>query len=283
MRRAGRVAAAAIIVLVARSGVARAQATLSGTPAEPSAVEEKWPLEAVRRPLTLPAMMSAFGVRPDRLAIAVPGTGTIPYSSSATLGFSLAFGLTDRLQAAIGVPRLLCMETDSPSGCTAVSRYSDAGATVRVLALRGDRLQVAPLVRVSVSQTRPDAMARWWAGASAKLSVSSVALLFSPIVTRNFGTTAAQPTNLWLAYLPIGLSVQLTQRLLVNGAVQPWGSIGDLEQGIALQFQGGVGYTFGRSGEVDLAGGVYNVLERPGWYRSLGGSYVQLSVTFWRY
>jgi hypothetical protein len=226
------------------------------------------------------------GFRPDRLYVAssTPGGATMtPFSSSATLGFSVAFGLTDRWQVAVGLPRLLCFETDPPSGCTSSSRTSDGGASMRLLAARGEHLQVAPQVRVTVSQTRPDLMARWWAGTVVKYTLSKVALSVSPIVTRNFGTTTAQPTNLWLAYLPFGLSVQLAQRLIAHGAVQPWGSIGDVDQGIALQFQGGVGYTFGRSGEIDLAGGIYNVLERPNWFRGLGGSYVQLTCAFWRY
>jgi hypothetical protein len=247
MRRAGRAAASTVIGigigLMAHAGVARAQAQLAEAPAPRS---EKWPLEAIRRPLTLPAMMTAFGValagfRPDRLYIANPGTGTMtPISSSATLGVSLAFGVLDRSQASIALPRLLCFETAAPSGCTGNGRYDEAGAAVRALAIRGEDLQVSPAVRVTVSQTRPDTLLRWWLNTSVKYTAYDTAVTFGPTLTRTFGTTSVQPFNPWLLYLPVGFNAQLTQRLLAYGVVQPWGSVGDLEQGIALQLYAGV-------------------------------------------
>jgi len=293
MRRAGRVAAAAIIGigvgLTARAGPARAQAQLAEEPAPRSVAEEKWPLEAIRRPLTLPAMMTAFGValagfRPDQDVFVNSATGAMTrFNSSVTLGVSLSFGVLDRLQASIAMPRFLCVETDGPSGCTGNGRYDAAGATVRALAVRGEELQVAPGVRVSVSSTRPDTLLRWWVDTWFKYTAYDTALTFGPTLTRTFGTTPDQPFNPWLLYLPFGFSAQLAQRLRAYGVVQPWGSVGELREGIALQLYAGVSYVFGRHVEVDLMGGVYNVLDHPTWYRSLGGSFVQLEFVFWRY
>jgi len=292
MRRAGRAATAAVVAvgLLAPSGVARAQAQqLAEEPAPRSVAEQKWPLEAIRRPLTLPAMMTAFGVsmagfRPDRLYVINPTTGAErPVSSSALLGVSLAFGVLDRLQASIALPRLVCVETDAPSGCTGNGRYGDAGATLRALAVHGEELQVAPAVRVTVASTRPETLLRWWLNTSIKYTAYDSAVTFSPVLTRTFGTTSAQPLNPWLLFLPVGFHAQLSQRLLAYGVVQPWGSVGDIEQGIALELYAGVSYAFGRHGEVELNGGAYNVLDRPTWYRGLGGSFMQLAFVFWRY
>jgi hypothetical protein len=289
MRRAGRAASAVLVALLAPSGVARAQAQLAEAPGARSAAEERWPLEAIRRPLTLPAMMTAFGValsgfRPDQDLFVNSATGAVTrFNSSATLGVSLSFGVLDRLQASIAMPRFLCVETDGPSGCTGNGRYDGAGATVRALAVRGEELQVAPAVRVSVSSTRPDTLLRWWIDTWLKYTAYDTAVTFGPTLTRTFGTTPDQPFNPWLLYLPFGFSAQLAQRLRAYGVVQPWGSVEELGQGIALQLYAGVSYVFGRHVEVDLMGGAYNVLDHPTWYRSLGGSFVQLEFVFWRY
>ena len=255
--------------------------------ARPSA-EEKWPIEAVRRPLTLPAGMQAVGFalegfRPKHTINGNPLTGTTyTFNSGVTAGVSLALGLTDRVQVAVTAPRLLCFDEQRPSVCSENNRYNNTGGGVRILALRRDGVPIAPSARVTVSLSSPVVL-KWWAGALFKLTASNLAFTVGPTLARDINTVPARPQNPWLAYVPVWLELQAAQRVLVFAVVEPWGSLGDVARGILLEVYGGASYTFGPLAQIELSGGTYNVLAQPSWNTNVPEWFAALSLVFWRH
>jgi hypothetical protein len=265
-------------------------------PAPPPAAEadarrtadEKWPLEVVRRPLTLPAGMASFevqltGRRPKSHVNVDPATGFVyTFNSSVAGGLNLTVGLDDNIQLAVFVPELVCFAADTPSGCDGINSHTGTGGSLRVLVLRAGGVQIAPWAGVSVARTSPTVM-RWSAGSAFKYTASDVVALFSsPAVARNFNPPPQSPANPWLAYVPVELEVQAAQRAVVYGVVEPWGSIGDVARGVLLEVYGGASYTFGSFGEVGLEGGTYNVLSQPVWNRNVPEYFAQLWLVLWK-
>jgi hypothetical protein len=110
-----------------------------------------------------------------------------------------------------------------------------------------------------------------------------VALVASPALTRNINPAPAQPTNPWLAYLPVELEVQAAQRVLLFAVSEPWGSLGDVARGILLEIYGGASYAFGPLGEIALEAGTYNVLSQPAWNTNVPEWFAQLALVLWKY
>jgi len=251
-------------------------------------VEDKWPIELVRRPLTLPGGMASFGVefsgfRPNNHVNVNPTTGGIyTYNSYVAVGPSLVLGLTDDFQLGFSMPRLLCFASATPPACNGIDLYDGTGGGVRFLALRQNGVQIAPFASVSVARTSPTVL-RWSAGSAFKYTASDeLAFFSSPGVARTF-TSPTGAANPWIASLPAEIEVQATERLIFYAVVDPWGSMGDVARGILLELYGGVGYTFVRSGEISFDAGTYNVLSTPAWNTNVPGSFAGLSLYFWRY
>ena len=279
MRRACCVAAVAFVLAAHPASV--------WADSEGPSLDDRWPLEAVRRPLTLPAGMASVSAtlsafRPNHLTNLDPTTGEVyQFHPSANLGVALSFGIRDRFQMSASMPRLLCMDVDAPSGCTGVNRFNGTGASARVLVVRGPHTQVAPYASISVSRSSPYVY-RWGTGGTVKVAFDDTAFTISPSIARDINPPLFVPINPWLAYLPIGMNLQITQRTLIYVVVEPWGALDQLGGGVALELYGGAAYTFGRIGEIVFDAGIYNVLAEPEWNRTVPGSFALLSLVFWR-
>jgi len=258
------------------------------TPGAGQGLEDKWPLEAVRRPLTLPRGMASFGFdlsgnRPKNHVNQNPVTGGIyTFNSSVGAGVSLGLGVTDRVEVLFDAPRLFCVASDPPSGCDGGNAHVGTGAGVRFLAMREHGVQIAPQVGLGIAHTSPTVL-RWTADVAFKITWADVAaLVVAPAVRREIEPPPPR-ANHWLAYVPTEIELQATQRLLLFTVVEPWGSLADVDRGILLEVYGGAAYTFGPLGQISLEGGTYNVLSQPTWNSNVPEWFAVLSLAVWRY
>ena len=101
-------------------------------------------------------------------------------------------------------------------------------------------------------------------------------------VRRAISPPASRGPNLLLGYWTTGLNFQLTEQWLVFADVDPWGSLGDLGEGIELSAFGGTSFTFNHNAQVTFeAGNSFIVDPPPRWNRFVPESFATLSLVFW--
>jgi hypothetical protein len=267
-----------------------ARAQTASVAAGPVEDDDPWPLAWVRRPLTLRGGMLQMtvmfsGMRPERTFIGDPTTGVAyEFHSYVNAGAGLALGLSDRVQLSAWLPRALCFDDQQPSGCSPWTRYFGTGIGLAYAAAPGPRNQAMLVAEISVAAQQPLQL-RWYLGGSVKtLAVlDRLALVTSLSFQRNFDPPPNGLPNPLLAFVTEDVNLQVTRRLLIFATLVPWGSVGDLGQGIALEVRGGASFAFNRHVELWGAAGGFNVLDEPPWYRYVPGWFAAAHLTFWRY
>ena len=247
---------------------------------------DRWPIEFVRRPQTLPAGMfevalggSAF--RPDPIVMVDPRTGVLyMFHPSLTLGGALGYGMTNMSEFNLSLPRVFCFDTGVPSSCSPFNRYNGTGIDFEVALLRAPRAQLEIQSGISVGVSAP-VILRWFLAANAKVLVARWLALRAAIEIAAFANPPAQVPNPLIGYAALGADLQATRQLRLYGVLTPWGSVGDVVQGIELEVRGGLSFSFTNRLETSLEVGATSVLPQPVWSRSVPGRFAGAALALW--
>ncbi len=255
-----------------------------------SGQEYRWPLAYLQRPMTLLQGMVALGgtagtIVPNHRDNVDPTNGVasqfFPY---ATAGLFMDAGVTDRLELDLFAPRLLCADDGrQPSGCSAYNRFDGTGGALSYGFLRRARLQGALTAELEMERSSP-AEIEWRAVAAFKLVPWDVlGIWIDGAIRRDINPPAFQTINPTIGSINLGFDWQVTERTLLWLNFDPWSSLGDLNEGIALEIYGGASYTLDHHAQLALEGGSYNVLANPAWNRNVPEWFSELTFVYWRY
>jgi len=261
-----------------------------GDESETQASLDRWPLAYVRRPQTLlqdmiEADVTVGFVHPNEVRNVDPRDLVVyDFHSYLRAGSNLSVGITDRLQAGISVPRILCFDSGEPSGCSAQNRYGGAGVAVAYGILRVARVQAEVDTAFDIASSSPVSY-DWKANVGVKvLATDKIAINFDVSVSRVIDGPATLPPPYFYTYVNGGVDLQLTERLLVFAHPELWAPPSQLSEGVALEVYGGLSFTFNRHVQASLAAGNHNLLAEPRWYGSnVPESFADLAVAFWHY
>jgi hypothetical protein len=226
--------------------------------------------------------LTVGGFKPRNTLNVDPVTGPFEFHSSLGVGAHVAVGMTDRLEVTVSVPKVLCFDDGQPSLCSPWNRYINTGLGVSYAALRRPRNDLTVGAGVWVAANQPLRL-RWSLGGNLKTLV--VANRFALVTGLHFQRSFDAPPNgnPLLVFVTADLNLQVTRRFLVYGILIPWGSLGDLDGGIALQALGGASFTFNPSLALGSAIGGTNLLDQRPWDHYVHGWYATLQLTYWRY
>lgn len=255
-----------------------------------SDAEYRWPLAYLQRPMTLLRGMMALGgtagtVVPDHTDIVDPTNGVrsrfFPY---ATAGLFMGAGITDRLELDLFAPRLACADDGrQPSGCSPYNRFDGTGGSLTYAFLRRARAQAALTVGIEEERSSP-AELEWRAVAAFKLVPWDVlGIWIDGAIRRDINPPATQTINPTIGSINLGFDWQVTERTLLWLNFDPWTSLGNVNEGIALEIYGGASYTLDHHAQLALEGGAHNVLTNPGWNRNVPEWFSELTFVYWRY
>jgi hypothetical protein len=255
-----------------------------------SDADYRWPLAYLQRPMTLLEGMMALGgtagtIAPNHRDIVDPTNGVasqfFPY---LTAGLFVDAGITDRLELDLFAPRLLCADDGrQPSGCSAYNRFDGTGGSLTYGFLRRGRLQGALTAELEMERSSP-AEIEWRGVASFKLVPWDVlGIRIDASLRRDINPPATQTVNPTIGSINVGFDWQVTERTLLWLNFDPWSSLGDLNEGVALEIYGGASYTLDHHAQLALEGGSYNVLANPAWNRNVPEWFSELTFVYWRY
>ena len=264
-------------------GPATAPAEPAPTRPPPSA-EDKWPIEYVLRPQTLPEgairpVLTADYFRP-RAGVLYTPLG-IPYTFHPNLlvGVSAGYGATDRLQLNVSAPRLLCFGGSQPNGCDDLDRANGSGVSLGYGLVRTRPFQLVASAGMSIWRSDPVTFA-WNLGVRGKLLFRDVvALELEASARRPLDTGSAQDSYLQLTFVT-DLNLQLTHHLLVFVDLDPYAPAGHLDAP-ALEGLAGVEWSFENRSDLGLRAGIYNLLADRSWQNSVPGSFYLLTFSVW--
>ena len=250
----------------------------------------RWPLAYLQRPMTLLRGMVAVGgtagtVVPDHTDNIDPTNDVanqfFPY---ATAGLFMDAGITDRLELDLFASRLLCADDGrQPSGCSAYNRFDGTGGALTYGFLRRARLQGALTAELEMERSSP-AEIEWRAVAAFKLVPWDVlGLWIAGAVRRDINPPAFQTINPTVGSINVGFDWQVRERTLLWLHFEPWSSLGNVNEGIALEIYGGASYTLDHHAQLALEGGSYNVLANPAWNRNVPEWFSELTFVYWSY
>ena len=236
-----------------------------------SSRSDRWPIEYVRRPQTLPGGMlgiallaSAF--RPqDRIYIDGPRV-PLTYHPHVAAGLSLGVGVTDLSEINLSLPRILCFDGgERPSGCSPYARYNGTGVDVEIGLVRDPGLQLeiqsGVLARVHVAARVP-LVARDQPQAPRRRAGSR---LRARVAIEQYANPPGDIANPLLAFVTGAADVQVTRRLLLYGHVVPWGSVADVARGSARALRRRLVLLHAPAPSSSLDAGTYNSSPcRPG-------------------
>jgi hypothetical protein len=255
-----------------------------------SDLEYRWPLAYLQRPMTLLRGMMAFGgtagtVAPNHTDNIDPTNGVayqfFPY---ATAGLFMDAGITDRLELDLFAPRLACADGgQAPSGCSTYNRFDGTGASLAYGFIRRAQVQGALTAVLEMERSSP-AEIEWRAVAAFKLVPWDVlGIGLSASLQRDINPPATQTINPTIGSINVGFDWQVTERTLLWLNFDPWTSLGNVGEGIALEIYGGTSYTVDHHAQLALEAGSYNVLANPDWSRSVPEWFTELTFVYWRY
>jgi len=250
-------------------------------------IETRWPLAYVARPLTLPRDMIQLGATltghvPNQVDNVDPVTlSAYQFHPALMLGVSLAGGLTDRLEIAVGHPRLACFGDQRASACNPTNRNAGLGGGLDFGVLRRARVQAQISAGLTVLRSSPSELA-WSTGAAVKVRPAAVWALWASARFRRPIDPPPQDLDPGTsATLDAGVDLQVTERLLMYVHVEPWAPVARLSEGVALELRGGATYTFSHQAQLGLEAGSFNVLSNPSWNRSVPEWFTVLSLVSW--
>ena len=178
----------------------------------------------------------------------------------------------------VGLPGALCFDQQEPSGCSPWNRYAGNGFGLTYGALRRPRTQASVSASISVARGAPTQF-KWVLGGAVKsLLGDRLALITGLSFERSFDPPPNGLNNPLLASLMVDANLQLTRQLLVFATVIPWGSVGDVGQGVALRMQGGLSFAFTHHVEVLAIAGAYDLLTPRPWNHSVKESFATLEL-----
>jgi len=252
---------------------------------QPSALD-RWPIEYVLRPQTLPEGMSELGVRSSAFR---PQSGPlttaagVPYTFNAyfALGAWLRLGVTERFDLEFSAPRILCLEEAAPSGCSDINRYNGTGVTATYGVLRSRTLQLKLFGNVSIARSARPLTWAWELGARTKILFGqSVALEMGIDFNRRIDPGASQTDISARGSFVVELNVQATHHLNLFADFNPYAPVDRLGEP-ALEPFGGASWTFDSQSEIVASAGAYNVLSRRSWDNNVPETFYVLSLVFW--
>ena len=248
---------------------------------------DRWPIEYVRRPQTLPGgmigvSMGLSGFKPDALTFVNQTTGdTYRFHSFVNAGVGVDVGVTDLSAISLSLPRALCFDGGQPSGCSPNNRYNGTGLGVEIGLVRAPNVQLAVSTGISIGVSSP-VIFRWTLAANLRARVLSWLVLRTSVEIVQYANPPAGVANPLIAYLSGVADVQVTRRLLLFGHVVPWGSVGDVGEGIELEIHGGASLSFTNRVQLSLDVGKDNLLSRPAWSPYIPGAFADLELIVWR-
>jgi len=252
---------------------------------QPAALD-RWPIEYVLRPQTLPEGMAELGGRSSAFR---PQSGPlttaagVPYTFNAyfALGAWLRLGVMDRFELAFSAPRILCMEEATPSGCNDINRYNGTGGSATYGVLRSRTLQLMLFGDVSIARSAKPLTWAWEIGARTKILFGeSVALEMGLDFNRRIDPGSSQTDTAARGSFVVELNVQATHHLNLFADFNPYAPLDRLGEP-ALEPFGGASWTFDSQSEIVASAGAYNVLSRRSWDNNVPETFYVLSLVFW--
>ena len=260
---------------------------IEAAPAEPAHVpttfEEKWPVEYVLRPQTLPGgalrpAISGDYFEPQAGPLYTPSGNPYTFHPSLTVGASVTYGATDRLQLGVLAPRLFCFDGSQPSGCNDLNRANGSGVSVGYGLVRTRPFQLETVTSFSVWRTDPLTL-EWAVSLRGKV-------LFGEVVALELEAAASRPFDANPAYHPYlqftgvtDLNVQLTRHLLVYADLDPYAPAGRLDDP-AVEGLAGMSWTFEDRADLSLRAGVYDLFGARAWQNSVPGTFYVFTLGF---
>ena len=254
-------------------------------PPQPSALD-RWPIEYVLRPQTLPEGMAELGVRssvfrPQSGALTTAAGVPYAFNSYFALGAWLRLGVTDRFELEFSAPRILCMEEATPSGCNDINRFNGTGGSATYGVLRSRTLQLELFGNVSIAQSAKPLTWAWDLGARTKILFGeSVALELGLDFNRRIDPGSSQTDTSARGSFVVDLNVQVTHQLNIFADLNPYAPVDRLGEP-ALEPLGGASWTFNNESEIVARAGAYNVLSRRSWDNNVPGTFYVLSLVLW--
>jgi hypothetical protein len=247
---------------------------------------DRWPIEYVLRPQTLPEGMLELGVRssafrPQSGRLTTAAGAPYTFNPNFALGAWLRLGVTERFDLEFSAPRILCLEEAAPSGCSDINRYNGTGVSATYGVLRSRTLQLKLFGNVSIARSAKPLTWAWELGARTKILFGqSVALEIGLHFNRRIDPGSSQTDTSAHGSFVVELNVQATHHLNLFADLNPYAPVDRLGEA-ALEPFGGASWTFDNQSELVASAGAYNVLSRRRWDNSVPGTFYVLSLVFW--
>lgn len=243
--------------------------------------DQEWPLEYVKRPMTVPEGMIVLGAHYQRLRLSDPLSPAIPlppgYFSVDKAGFSLGVGLARDVQIGLVVRGLLCSSPADPSSCDDGNRHAGTGFSATVAVLRRADRHLAVTARAGKNGNRRVGLDGLLGVAGKMLLGQRVALESSLSATHALSSQQGVPTEPLLASLGGGVNLQLTRRLNTWVDATVSGPLGDMfSDGPRLSVGAGASAMLGNILEVGASWRRWNPGSTPAWDRTVPGTVISL-------
>jgi hypothetical protein len=246
---------------------------------------DEWPIEYVLRPQTIPADTTRVELTTFAAFIDgdfIPSSGLqARYHDWVQVGGAFLFGVTDRVETSIFVPRTLCWSDGSPSVCDDYARVSGSGADVRFGVVRTHAVQLRLSTGFDVGLSDPLTLEVNLGARTKILFADRVALELALDVSKWLDPPVFyedQRVGFWGATLD--LNVQVTPHVLVWGDLEPNAPLDHIGEP-RLEPRAGASWTFDNALDLGVRAGIYNVLPRHAWDLGLPGKFAALAMSFW--
>lgn len=258
----------------------------AAAPVSPPSLLDRWPIEYVLRPQTLPDGMFELGLRssafrPQSGPLTTAAGTPYTYNPYLALGIWARLGLTERFEAAFSAPRILCFADSDPSGCNDINRYNGTGPSAAYGVFRSRAVQLKVMGSMSIARSSQPLTWAWDLGARTKLSFGRVVALEMALdFSRRINPGSSQTDPSTRSSFVLDSNLQATRHLLVFFDLNPYAPVDRLDE-MALELFGGASWTFGNLSEIHASAGSYNVLARRSWDNTVPGTFYVLLLLFW--
>ena len=245
---------------------------------------DSWPIEYVLRPQTLPHGLRLVDLR---LAVLRPQSGALAagqptsFHSTLSLGVWARAGISERFEVGFSAPRLFCVASSNPSGCSDTNRYNGTEANVSYGLLQSRLLQLKLFAGLLIARSAQPFTFVWYLGTRAKILFGQiVALEMAFSASRGIYADPSLGDTFVRGSFVLDFNFQVTHHLLIFADVNPYAPLDRLDE-IELESFAGASWTFTNRSEIIASAGMGNVIAQRSWDSSVPGSYYTLSVRFW--